>query len=99
VDWDKEKRMKRVLLTIAVGVACMAGDCDSDSPVVTESKPAEKVSSRFDITRCGEFSAGFESHTREILILKDKDTGRQYLVVTGCGVEEWNQGKSGSTEE
>ena len=49
---------------------------------------APQSEGRFTIESHGKFKAGYQSNTREILILTDTKTGRQYLGITGVGVSE-----------
>lgn len=60
--------------------------------------PAEKVlSTRFTVESQGRFDAGYGSNTREILIITDTKTKRQYLAITGCGTTELMQETVGKT--
>lgn len=43
---------------------------------------------RFTVQSHGTFKAGYDSNTREILIITDTVTGQEYLGVTGVGVSE-----------
>lgn len=47
---------------------------------------------RFGVERFGEFRGGFGNHVREILVVHDRATGRDYLAITGCGATElWTE--------
>ena len=53
--------------------------------VAASTNQVEKVE-RFTITSKGTFKAGYDSAVREIFILKDNDTGDEYLGITDCTV-------------
>ena len=57
-------------------------------------QPSEQ-STRFSIESQGTFNAGYDSHVREILVITDKKTGKEYLTITGCGTTElWSETRS-----
>ena len=43
---------------------------------------------RFTVASYGTFDAGLHNNTREILIVTDTKTHKQYLAITGCGTTE-----------
>ena len=53
--------------------------------VAPSTNQVEKVE-RFTITSKGIFRAGYDSAAREIFILRDNDTGTEYLGITDCTV-------------
>lgn len=64
-------------------------------------KTVEKIteSSRFEIYSYGEFKAGYNNNNREILIIRDTETKKEYIAITGCGVTEVvRKGKTTSEE-
>jgi hypothetical protein len=76
----------------------MGSDCDeaqdsSENKISVNRKQTkivekpEVTNHRFTVKSCGHFYAGYESNKREILVLTDTETKKEYLVVTGCGVE------------
>lgn len=47
---------------------------------------------RFKIESHGSFQGGYGNHEREIFILKDIKTNKEYLVITGAGATElWQE--------
>lgn len=87
--------------------------CSNQEPTA-ESRPVPKAKvvdvegrpgflpDRFSVTSYGSFRAGGDSysdHQREILVVKDNETGVEYLTITGCGTSELvKKGKSTSEE-
>jgi hypothetical protein len=53
--------------------------------VAPSTNQVEKVE-RFTITSKGTFRAGYDSAAREIFILRDNDSGDEYLGITDCTV-------------
>ena len=49
---------------------------------------AEAGKKRFSAEFYGEFTGGFQDNKRSIFIVKDSQTGVEYLAITGCGVSE-----------
>ena len=43
---------------------------------------------RFTVASYGTFCAGYSNNVREILIVTDTKTKKQYLAITGCGTTE-----------
>lgn len=69
-------------------------------PTLPTEKPAMvEKSDRFKISSHGSFAAGHGAHIREILIIKDTKTGKEYLGVTGVGVTEIVGSGKSATEE
>jgi hypothetical protein len=66
--------------------------CDRpDSPklIVAVAKGAEVTpSARFRVESQGWFEAGHEKNLREILVITDTQTNKQYIGITGVGVTE-----------
>jgi hypothetical protein len=74
--------------------------CGCEEEKIIEKKNAisvEKAPERFEVTSYGSFQAGYDNNKREILILKDKNSGKEYLAITGCGVSELHQESNGKT--
>jgi len=88
------RKLARVVVVIAI-VLCGCTD-ESNIPV---KRNTEKLESRFSIESKGSFSAGYQHQSREVLILTDSKTGRQYLLVTGCGATEYFQSGKYQVEE
>lgn len=69
-----------------------------DSRVPVFEVPKQQVEgARFKVERHGKFKAGYEENEREILVITDSTTGRQYIGITGVGVTELHQEKSGDS--
>lgn len=66
---------------------------DSSSRMVQISRlKAAEQQNRFLVESYGAIHAGYGDHMREILIITDSKTGKQYLTVTGCGTTElWTE--------
>jgi hypothetical protein len=79
-------------------VSCLIG-CDEDDSRIKVTR-APELSPRFRIETQGTFDAGNRSgNPREVLIIKDMLTGKEYLGITGVGVSEMHsEGKSGTHE-
>jgi hypothetical protein len=59
------------------------------------------IPDRFGVTSYGRFLGGarYDRKEREIFIIKDKETGAEYLAITGCGTSELvPQGKTTQEE-
>ena len=54
------------------------------TPKVAPSTNQVESVQRFVVTSQGTFNAGYNSSAREIFILKDMKTGKQYLGITDC---------------
>lgn len=67
-------------------------------PADTHRVPVDRTtikSTRFSITSAGTFRAGYDNNIREILLIKDVETGDTYLGITGVGIMELHHEKSG----
>ncbi len=78
----------------ALSILALALTGCRDVEEVAVSTPPEK-GTRFNVQSQGAFEAGYGNHPREILILTDTKTGKQYLAVTGCGTTEMHTEGSG----
>jgi len=82
--------MKKVCVLLLLALA----GCDEGNLAVDGEKPVEKLpahlveGSRFRVESQGEFRAGFDDNKREILIITDTKTGKEYLGITGVGISE-----------
>ncbi|GMV82116.1 MAG: hypothetical protein AMXMBFR7_33000 [Planctomycetota bacterium] len=55
-------------------------------------QPEQKESLRFQATFHGYFRGGYGNHERAIYVIKDTETGVEYLSITGCGTTElWTE--------
>jgi hypothetical protein len=76
--------------------------CGEGNPATPEQGPVPKaiqvgivgsensIPDRFSATSYGRFLGGprYDRREREIFIIKDKETGIEYLTITGCGTTE-----------
>lgn len=83
--------MKKICLLL---IFCAGCGSNSNSPTTQPSGPPSKEvasewkNNRFLVQTYGKFNAGYENHTREILVIIDTSSKKQYLAITGCGVAE-----------
>lgn len=90
-------------LMLAVSLPFLAGNgCEDpqapDNKVPVFEVPKQQVEgARFKVERHGKFKAGYEDNEREILIITDSATERQYIGITGVGVTELHLEKSGNS--
>lgn len=85
----------RALLLASLSLFAVANNgCDPEKarhyPVSESHANSVEVSGDWKVERQGYFHAGFEDRRRDILLLTSP-TGKQFLCVTGCGVNEWNE--------
>lgn len=81
--------MKQLLIIALLLTGCNQST-NSQRDVVQNkvSKAIEARSPRFICTSYGSFHGGYGDHEREIFIITDSKSGKQYLAVTGTGVAE-----------
>lgn len=100
--------IKPLVGLLILGLILAAGGCeDAKDPrqiPVTEQKAAtpivvETPTPRFKVESQGYFEAGLENHKREIIIITDTKTGKEYLGITGVGVSEMFQNGKHKAEE
>lgn len=65
----------------------VAGCKDDQPPPATGSGVPNNLSPRFQVVSHGSFDAGEHGYSREVLILTDRETGKEYLVITGASAE------------
>lgn len=86
---------------ILAGVLIMAlfGCEENPQPkeIAVKRAEAEDAPVRFEIKSAGKFHAGYNGNVREILIIKDKETGKEYLGITGVGITEFHTERHGKT--
>lgn len=78
-----------LIISLLFTVACDSQKQPSVDPyavVVTGGSGLEGA--RFTVRREGEFNAGFENNKRELLLVVDSKTGKEYLAITDCSVIE-----------
>lgn len=86
--------MKRLMLLLLVFVGgCLPEEQNEKLPVARAAKnQVEKGPLRFTVEAQGYFEGGYGGHKREIFIVTDRETGKQYLSITGAGVTElWTE--------
>lgn len=96
----------RLVCTVWVGVLCTVGPwmlgCGDRSPAKPRTeqldvaraieKQVEEGPLRFTVEANGFFHGGYENHKREIFVITDRRTGKEYLAITGAGVTElWTE--------
>jgi hypothetical protein len=81
--------------TIAVVTSALLAGCSDPTPVSNEKLKAEQ-SGRFNVTSAQVINDA-EGHSRDILVLRDVDTGREYIAVMGAGVVEMRMQSNGKT--
>lgn len=101
--WTFQPNALQATLLIGLTLAAMHGCADPGerkpkqldvkdvSPVAAPVTPpiaVEKAPDRFKIESQGYFNAGHQNNSREILIITDIKTGKEYLGITGVGVTE-----------
>jgi len=87
---------KLILITPLLFIGCNPQprlDVDRSPPVENPKPtvPVPVVSDRFNLKSEGIFQAGYNNHEREIIIVTDMQTKKQYLFITGCGGTELYQ--------
>lgn len=90
--------MKKLLLVLSIFVLC---GCEKGNINVqkNENVTVEVNNQRFSVKSYGKFNAGHNDNIREICIITDSQTKKEYIAVTGCGVTEMvKAGKSKSEE-
>jgi hypothetical protein len=96
--------MRSSLTSGAIGVAVLAlaalavlPGCDDGRlrPDVDVVSVPEGLDARFTVRRAGAFRAGYDSHKREMLVIRDEATGIEYLAITGCGATELRERRVG----
>lgn len=98
------KRLGRrhlALVLLALLPLALTG-CNDQAPAlpadtVQGRTPMGAEGARFVAMSHGSIYGGYGSHPREVFVLTDRTTGRQYLVVTGAGCTELWTEKSGKT--
>lgn len=87
-----------ILAWLAVIVVCLGIIyVTSKKPVGTiqVGKPVE--ASGYDIVSDGTFNGGYQNNIREIFWITHKESGRKFFCVTGCGVTEVIEKRSGKS--
>lgn len=88
--------------TTIIILALLLSGCGNGTTANVEQPPPQKairvqvsgdekwVPERFSATSYGRFNGGgmYDSRPREIFIIKDNETGVEYLAITGCGTSQ-----------
>ena len=97
---------KLILITPLLFIGCEANpqprlDVDRSPPAENPKPtvPVPVVSDRFKLKSEGIFQAGYNNHEREIIIVTDTQTKKQYLFITGCGGTELHMNDDTPIEE
>lgn len=69
------------------------------TPKVAPSTNQVETVERFVVTSQGTFNAGYNDSKREIFILKDVKTGKEYLGITDCTLIKIHEAKEEAAEE
>jgi hypothetical protein len=72
---------------------------DKSTPSSPPSLPVQSKQNRFIVESFGYFEAGYADNKREILIIRDSVTGKEYIGITGCGVTEMSKRGKTMAEE
>lgn len=96
IDWLRENWPMAAMLLgggmlivgITAGIIYGSTPASPKMEVIAPTPEAASEGPRFKAESVGYFKAGYEKNIREILVLTDRKTGRQYLAVTGCGTTE-----------
>lgn len=95
----KTTPMKYLACLALLLTACEDPKADTNLGIV----PASPKSARFDVKRVGVFQDGIAYHDqRGIYVITDKETGREYVGVSGVGISETGRhqvGKNNSVED
>ena len=91
----------KLLFALACAAALAILGCDKSAEQSPTPAKAVKVDGtpRFLVKSHGTFCAGYCGHEREILIVTDTQTKREYLAITGVGVTELFMNDKTPTEE
>jgi hypothetical protein len=79
-----DKHKNYILLGMAA-IWMLAAGCDEPKERIPVKSKAE-LSNQYSLTLMGTFNAGYDNALREVFILKDNQTGVEYLGVTDCAV-------------
>lgn len=74
-------------------------DVDRSPPLENPKPSLPVVSDRFKLKSEGIFQAGYNNHEREIIVVTDTQTKKQYLFITGCGGTELHMNDDTPVEE
>jgi hypothetical protein len=77
-----------IIVGMFVSVVCGSGSPAENTPITPEQKPIYDDTGRFTVHSFGRFYGGFDNNEREIFIITDTTTKKQYLAITGCGTTE-----------
>lgn len=85
-----------LMFALLVSPGCSKTEPTAESGILPEAKTVEVegrkgcLPNRFSVASYGTFWAGgpYSNKQREILVVKDKETGVEYLAITGCGTSE-----------
>jgi hypothetical protein len=87
---NKMKNTIYLLILSFLAIGCQVPENPNKIEVKNQTVTAEKVNKRFSAEFHGEFSGGYNNNIRSIFIIKDNQTKKEYLAITGCGTTELN---------
>lgn len=84
------------ILPIAALTALLLAACSPDPDMRLESQPAAQSSPRVSVTRIGIFSDQLAYNERRgIYVIRDAQTGKEFIGVSGIGITEVGSHSSG----
>ena len=81
---------------VAVVSSALLAGCSDPTPVRNEKLKTETQSGRINVTSAQVINDA-RGYSRDILVLRDTETGREYIAVMGAGVTEMRTHSNGKT--
>jgi outer membrane murein-binding lipoprotein Lpp len=81
---------------VAVVSSALLAGCSDPTPVRNEKLKTETQSGRINVTSAQVINDA-RGYSRDILVLRDTETGREYIAVMGAGVTEMRTQSNGKT--
>jgi outer membrane murein-binding lipoprotein Lpp len=81
---------------VAVVSSALLAGCSDPTPVRNEKLKTETQSGRINVTSAQVINDA-RGYSRDILVLRDTDTGSEYIAVMGAGVTEMHTQSNGKT--
>ena len=98
-DAARKKRMNRKRMfaaAVAVVSSALLAGCSDPTPVRNEKLKIDRQSGRINVTSAQSIIDA-RGYNRDILVLRDKATGREYIAVMGAGVTDMQTQSNGKT--
>lgn len=83
---------------VAVVSSALLAGCSDQMPLRNEKLKTETQSGRINVTSA-QVVKDARGYRRDILVLRDADTGREYIAVMGAGVTEMHTKRAYQVEE